>query len=74
MYKRQGVFGSEVNARALATKINSNGGIGSVEVINQGDKNVYRVIAGKFPTESGARELISKLGNVGIQSFIKPIN
>ncbi len=69
-----GVFSSEVNARSLANKINANGGNGSVEMINQGDKNVYKVVAGKFVTEAQARDLITKLGVAGIQAFIKEIN
>lgn len=69
-----GVFSSEANAQSIAKKINANGGTGTVEVINQGDKNVYKVIAGKFPTETQARDLIAKLGNAGIQAFIKEIN
>lgn len=69
-----GVFSSEANARSLASKIDANGGKGTVEVINQGDKNVYKVIAGKFYTESQARDFIAKLGGAGIQAFIKEIN
>lgn len=69
-----GVFGAEASAKALVTKINNNGGKGTIEVINQGDKNVYKVLAGKFQTESDARNVIAKLSDAGIQSFIKPIN
>ena len=69
-----GVFGAEASAKALVGKINSNGGKGSIEKIDQGDKIIYKVIAGKFVSETEARDLIARLSGAGIQSFIKVIN
>jgi len=69
-----GVFGVEASAKTLVGKINSNGGKGSIEKIDQGDKIIYKVIAGKFASETEARDLIARLSGAGIQSFIKAIN
>ena len=69
-----GVFGAEASAKALVGKINSNGGKGSIEKIDQGDIIIYKVIAGKFVSETEARDLIARLSGAGIQSFIKVIN
>ena len=69
-----GVFGAEGSAKALVEKINSNGGKGSIEKIDQGDKIIYKVIAGKFVSETEARDLITRLSGAGIQSFIKAVN
>lgn len=69
-----GIFSVHPSATSLVEKINAVGGKAFIEEIDQAEKTLYKVFAGRYYTEKEARDFIAKLAESGINSFIKPIN